>query len=210
MHNAAAAEWILSLVAPPDRAASTVGDLVEEASSRGTLWFWSCVLRTAGSHLWHDLTVSPLGMLRLAVWGFLTYWFVGLLFLTFVSKVAIDFFGHMDLHDGFTVAPGWVHPIAFVLLYTAVPCLVGWIVARSSDGREMAATFAVVALFAAFYVLALYGSSIQLRRMGRPYPFMEHAFAVDSVRALSMLAGAILFRRRHKTSHSRVLSNPTT
>ena len=50
MRNAAAAEWILSLVS--DNSASTVGDLVEEASSRGALWFWSGVLRTAGSHLW--------------------------------------------------------------------------------------------------------------------------------------------------------------
>jgi len=74
MRNAAAAEWILSLVSAPDRAASTVGDLVEEASARGTLWFWSSVLQTAGSHLWNDLCVSPLRTVGLALWGVAASW----------------------------------------------------------------------------------------------------------------------------------------
>ena len=39
MRNATAAEWILTLTTTNDRAASTVGDLLEETSSRGGLWF---------------------------------------------------------------------------------------------------------------------------------------------------------------------------
>ena len=41
MHNAKAAEWILSLVTAPDRAAATVGDLIE--SRAGALRFWSAI-----------------------------------------------------------------------------------------------------------------------------------------------------------------------
>jgi MYXO-CTERM domain-containing protein len=58
----------------------------------------------------------------------------------------------------------------------------------------MAAAVAVAVLFSTLYVL-----------IGRPGPGVEYAAL-----ALSVIAGAILFRRRHKTSHSRVLSNPTT
>ena len=179
MPSAAVAEWILSLVAPPDRAASTVGDLVEEASSRGTLWFWSCVLRTAGSHLWHDLTLSPLRMLGLAFWG---SWrlgssacFSGSSYLR-VAWYARSFEHFVPLADA-AVALG-----AFLCLGTGVhrrPLLVGWEVARRSAGREMAAAFAVVALFAAFYVVSLYLSAIQVRQIGMPWPGMEHAFAID-------------------------------
>jgi hypothetical protein len=64
MRNAATAEWILSLVS--DNAASTVGDLVEESSSRGAFWFRASVLRTACSHFWRGLSASPLDMVVLA------------------------------------------------------------------------------------------------------------------------------------------------
>lgn len=43
------AEGLLALVTTPDRATSTVGDLMEHAGQRGGLWFWSSVLRTMGA-----------------------------------------------------------------------------------------------------------------------------------------------------------------
>ncbi len=55
MHNINIAEWILALVTTRDRAASTVGDLAEGAATRGAVWFWSGVLRTAASLLWRDI-----------------------------------------------------------------------------------------------------------------------------------------------------------
>jgi hypothetical protein len=73
MRNATAAEWILTLTTTNDRAASTVGDLLEEASSRGGLWFWSSVLRTASSHLWRGLRAAPLRIVGLAFSGLLAY-----------------------------------------------------------------------------------------------------------------------------------------
>ena len=65
-----------------------VAGLMEEASTRGTLWFWSSVLETAGSHLWRDLSVSPLWTVELACWGFLLYWCL-LLFAAPVFNVSI-------------------------------------------------------------------------------------------------------------------------
>lgn len=167
MHSAAIAEWVLSLVAAPDRAASTVGDLVEEVASRGIFWFWSNVLRTAGSHLWHDLTVSPLRMLELALWGVAASWVLSLMFGLLIS------------------------------MCTAWPLLVGWEVGRRSAGREVPAGFAVATLFAAIYVVNLYRASMQGRHVGITWSGMEqHAFAVFCAQALSGTAGAILFRRR--------------
>jgi hypothetical protein len=61
------AEWILSQVHPPDRAASTVGDWMEDVNKRGSLWFWSCVIRTAVSRVWSDLTESPRFILGLTL-----------------------------------------------------------------------------------------------------------------------------------------------
>jgi hypothetical protein len=51
MLNANRAERILSSVTTPERAAAIVGDLAEEARTRGTRWFWFHVLRTAWSHM---------------------------------------------------------------------------------------------------------------------------------------------------------------
>jgi hypothetical protein len=195
MHNAAVAEWIVSLVVAPDRAASTVGDLVEEASLRGALWFWSCVLRTAGSHLWHDLTVSPLRMLGLAFWGVGASWLLTMLVGAFVVMV------RMKLVES---VPAWEPFYGLVVVCFAAPLLAGWELGRRADGRELSAALAVATLFAALYVLSLYLSAMQVRRIGRPWPGMEHALAVNCAQALSVIAGAILFRRRrHKVAYSR-------
>jgi hypothetical protein len=187
MRNAAAAEWILSLVVAPDRAASTVGDLVEEASSRGTLWFWSSLLRTACSHFWRDLLVSPLRTVRLAFWGLGASWILGALLGMTVSLLRVHFVDFV---------PHWEHPLILVLVVIAAPLLAGWEVARRSAGRDLPAAFAVAALLAAFHVVSLYLSAMQVRRIGIPWPGMENAFTMFCVRALCVIAGAILFRCR--------------
>jgi hypothetical protein len=64
------AEWIVALVLPPDRAASAVGDWMEDAAERGQVWFWCCVFRTVLAHVWRDLAASPLTMARLGLSGF--------------------------------------------------------------------------------------------------------------------------------------------
>ena len=56
------AEYLVSLVAPPERAASAVGDLMEEAGERGRVWFWSSVTRLWLSMLGRDLVRTPFAM----------------------------------------------------------------------------------------------------------------------------------------------------
>ncbi len=67
MHNVA--EWILALVTSRDRAASTVGDLMEQGPERGVIWFWSGVLRTVASLLWRGLTENSARVAKLAFLG---------------------------------------------------------------------------------------------------------------------------------------------
>ena len=190
MRNAAAAEWVLSLVS--DHAASTVGDLVEEASSRGVLWFWSSVLRTAGSHCWRDLSASPLGMVGLAFWGLVASVLagVGAAMPLMIARSII----------GYSIPP-WEEPLVMVLMWTAGPLVAGWAVARRSNGRELPAAFAVVVLMAVLYVSELY-------RMGVPYPSMQHAFTEYCARALFFTAGAILYRRRTLARRQTQTSSP--
>jgi hypothetical protein len=72
MRKATIAEWILSLTVAPERAATTVGDLLEAGSDRGPLWFWSSILRTAFFHAMDDFFASPALMLWLAFGGWVT------------------------------------------------------------------------------------------------------------------------------------------
>jgi hypothetical protein len=62
MRNARIAEWILSLVTTSDRAASAVGDLMEDVAGHGTLRFWASVLHLAMSLLVRDLAANPVRM----------------------------------------------------------------------------------------------------------------------------------------------------
>ncbi len=62
MHRDRVAEYLVSLVAPPERAASVVGDLMEEAGERGRVWFWSSVTRLWLSMLGRDLVRTPFAM----------------------------------------------------------------------------------------------------------------------------------------------------
>jgi hypothetical protein len=196
MHDAVVAEWILSLVVAPDRATSTAGDLVEEASSRGTLWFWFNVLRTASSHLWHDLSASPWRMLGRGLWGVAATWVLSVMFGLLIS---------MWRSALFESVPTWENPLILVLMCTAWPLLVGWEVGRRSDGRELPAAFAVATLFAAIYVVNQYRSSMQGRQFGITGSDMhQYAFAIYCAQALFVIAGAILFRRRrHKLAYAR-------
>jgi hypothetical protein len=46
MRKAAVAEWVLSRSRGSIRASAITGDLLEQAESRGPIWFWFSVIRT--------------------------------------------------------------------------------------------------------------------------------------------------------------------
>src|SRR5215831_11994523 len=69
MRNVHLAEWLLSLVVSRAGAASMVGDLLEEAHTRGTVWFWLSLAGTVCSLIWRDVAGNPIRMLSLALLG---------------------------------------------------------------------------------------------------------------------------------------------
>ena len=69
MHKDRIAEWILRLVTTPERAATTVGDLMESAGQHGGFWFWSNLVQTALAMLWNSFAAEPGRFLKLGIRG---------------------------------------------------------------------------------------------------------------------------------------------
>jgi hypothetical protein len=82
------AETLLSLVGAGDRAASAVGDLIEEAPARGGVWFWRSVMRLWLSLLGRDLSTAPLALAVSCVVGWFLYMALSLV-LGLVGYVAV-------------------------------------------------------------------------------------------------------------------------
>lgn len=58
---------LLTLFTSPAHAQSIEGDLLEEARSRGRLWFWSHLLRTTLALWWKGFNESPLALVGLTL-----------------------------------------------------------------------------------------------------------------------------------------------
>ena len=155
MHGCNLAEWILALVTTGDRAASTVGDLAEGAATRGTIWFWSSVLRTALSLLWHDIAEQPARVTSLAFLGLAVY-------------IAIDlFFAALSGFAFFAAARSGGTPnlnsLGWKLWFTA-PVLVsslviGRMLARWAPRRELAACVVYAILVSIYNLVPMLGDN---------------------------------------------------
>jgi hypothetical protein len=80
---------LLTLFTSPERAGSVQGDLMEEAQSRGRVWFWSQVIRTTGALCWQGFAGSPLAILKVMLCGGVA-WFVVTLVM-FAGDAAVEF-----------------------------------------------------------------------------------------------------------------------
>ena len=188
MRKVALAEWILSLTVAPDRAATTVGDLVEDATTRGVLWFWSSVLWTTLSHFLRDLGASPMRMIRLAFWGWLTQIYLTLL-------IAFPLVTWSLITGRPIVIPPWVNSTLTISLgVILLPFLIGWAVANLSRGRELAMAFAFNVISAAIHFVIVYLSARQMQRIGQPYPNVESSIITLWIRPPFVFLGAIAFR----------------
>ncbi len=196
-------EWILSLVLPPDRAASVAGDFAEDAVERGNVWFWSCVFRTVFAHIRNDLAARPAGMACLGLVGFLRN---QVIFLAIF--LALSWTTHGDIrytHEGlwsvlmtrgrslprhWTVR--WQIELVLHLLQAAWLFQTGRWIARQVPGREGAACVAV-ALTGWIAILSME----LLSRPGiikfRPTPEL---FTMGVVHDIALIAGALWMRRR--------------
>jgi hypothetical protein len=186
MRSAIAAEWILSLVTAPDRAAATVGDLMEEGSAHGVGWFWSNVLRTASGHVWRDVSDSPLRVLGFAFAGLLAHIVLCLLYEFLVNNTWNRLAGHSGWW-GYQPAiyTAGIYALT-VLKFTIAGFLTGWLVAARSE--SLAAVFAAVALIAVCFAETLYRVAT--------HPAPGFGLAVFSAMEMCVVVGAIFFRRR--------------
>jgi hypothetical protein len=156
MHSDRVAESILALVAGPGLAASTVGDLLEEAQSRGRLWFWIYVAGTTLSFLWRGLTAAPLRMTGYALIAWFMFMLVAVIwsFFGFVAMTLIWGMGYfLSHHTGLELLANLIRVrfdwpplpaevtrwIEFVAMVIVAPVQVGRITARYWPGRELAA-----------------------------------------------------------------------
>jgi len=135
MHNISLAEWILALVTSRDRAASTAGDLAEEAATHGAAWFWSGVLRTAASLLWRQVAESAARIAGLAILGLAVYVALDLLF-AFLSGVAFFAAAYRSGHALQLNSLAW--RIWFLAPALLIPLATGRLLARWAPGREAA------------------------------------------------------------------------
>ena len=159
MRRDSIAEWILATVTSPERAATIVGDLLEEPATRGGTTFWLHVLRSGGSLLWSGFTSEPRFMLSLAfrAWPLM----LGLQVLTVVLAFAL-FSGGL-LATAFAAVTGrhfvfwgniWKLLNAAITIWVAYP--IGRWVASRAPGREISACLAMLVVGAAVGCVAAF------------------------------------------------------
>jgi hypothetical protein len=132
MPKAALAERILEMVTRPQRSASIVGDLLEEASNRNALWFWLSLLRIFVSHLFQDLRAHWLRMMWLGFSEFLIFVIV----VVFVMGEFIE-------------VKSYFRPYREIVHY-GLPILLGWHIARRSPGSELASGVSLISVILIF------------------------------------------------------------
>ena len=158
MRNAHLAEWILSLVTTPERAAATVGDLLEVHAAHGSVRFWVSVAATLCAHVWGDLAAHPIRMSLLGLQGIVLQLLISLalafgLGLSYaLIRMVVKGVGDLDAQvvSGWGEKPApWLLSAAMVLGWLSTllsSYLVGRILARRSPGRELAPCIATVAM----------------------------------------------------------------
>jgi hypothetical protein len=81
MCKVSTAEWILSFAMSDDHAAATAGDLLELASTQGSMWFWMSVLGVFATSVVGGLFKRPRPVIGVAVGGFFMQFLAPLPFL---------------------------------------------------------------------------------------------------------------------------------
>ncbi len=159
MHKDRIAEWILELVTTPDRATSTVGDLMETGGDHGSVWFWSRVLQTAGAMLWQSFTGEPWKVLKIGFLGSLgTYVLASLAELAGMGGVVAAWawirgiFRPLEQPELEPLLHGWIFYFATFSPTVLVMFLAGRWAARKAPGNELNASLMLIALLVAISI----------------------------------------------------------
>jgi hypothetical protein len=205
MRNARLAEWILSLVTTPERAAATVGDLFEDRRHAGVLRFWGAVLFTALSLLWRDVLADPGRMIRLALYGVFLE-----LVLSFAMAIGLGILYAFVVLVGSAIRPGTQWPLGpdNPAGLTNVAVIVSWgflvlaqfqvgrVLAKRSPGRELAPSIAttLVANAIPFVIVVLSGGRAREALFSGASATVSILSQIPPLAAL--LAGAARVRRQ--------------
>lgn len=182
------AEWILRLVTSRARAASTTGDLVEEAATRGMVWFWSRVLRTAASLLWREVAENPARFTSVALMALAVEIVASLLLagLSGIEFLTAAWSGHQIQLSSIWWRIGLDGPPLLMSL------LVGRMLARWAPDRELAACLAYAILGSIFsLILDVFSPG------GLGLSALLWVFLGDAAQRTPVLAGAV-WGRHHR------------
>jgi hypothetical protein len=174
------AERILALVTSRDRASSTVGDLMEIAQTRGVVWFWADILRTALSMAWRDIRADDGRIALLAVLGFVLQFVCCSIVLELMSFVWI-----LPLPEN--SRPEFAYQI---FNNVVLPLFVARWIAQLARGREVAACFSL------FVVSVTIAMAITLIMQAVNPKSEARLNLMIFTELLPLLAGAIWARRR--------------
>jgi hypothetical protein len=188
MRNLALAEWTLSLVTTPDRAAASVGDLLEERT--GPVAFWWSIASTAVSLSLSDLSAAPLSLLGFALYGLviaivLSVLLGGLAGLLFAVLLAA--------RPGLTVTQLTIvgTALSWIGSYAA-----GMLLAQRAKGRELAACVVLLLLQTVAIVVTAAVSRPPDPAVAGWYSTFLGTTITFSISQLLTLAGSIQIRRR--------------
>jgi hypothetical protein len=198
MRKVQIAEWILGLVTSRDRAASTVGDLLEQAAARGVLWFWSGALRTAASLLWRGVAENPVRITAVAFIGLavditaslLLAGVTGLVFFVMPVSAVSSALGAWSGHQVHPSYAWWIAP------QLAISVLIGRMLARWAPGRELSACLAFGILGSIFSLCA-----DVISPGGFGFSTLFWVFLSDVSQRTPVLAGAVWGRHRRLAPH---------
>ncbi len=173
------AERILETITTSSRAASIIGDLLEETSNRSPFWFWCGLLRIFVSLICRDLQVHWLRMIWLGLSGFLELFVMACLF-AYCNK--LYFAEHTHLGN-----------ILFHILGYILPAFIGWHVATRSHDHEFPSAIALVFVFCIWVV-----GGLSLRQA-------MHTTLISIPFCTLFIVGAFLFRFRVNARNRKML-----
>ena len=203
MRSGRLAETLLSLVVSRDRAASAVGDLMEESDARGRFWFWRSLTRLWLSLLGRDLFFAPFRMavssalawfvymflsLMLAFAGYFvvaTIWGIGYMFTNHTGLELLTDALRLEWPPVASVATWWIQA---VVLFAIAPFQLGRASAQYWRGHEV--SLAVVTLLI-WTVMARFVPFVLLGIKASP--------AMMPLVAMFLLLGALAERSRPAT-----------
>jgi hypothetical protein len=181
------AEWILGLVTSAERASPTVGDLAEQASSRGAVWLWSAVMRTAFALMWRQVREDPLRVTGAALLGVAVDVGASYIFICFIALLYYVVAAYQNLHVPHLLnAAAATWNLAGPLVASLA---VGRVLARLATGREIAVCFVYVVLLCVCGLILLFFVPTM------PSPAWALGILEDLAQQAPVFAGAVWGRR---------------